>query len=84
MKIVYKSNPNYWHIMQEANAYTFSVKDYTYFYSREEWEAIPTINQQPVFNPETEYLLLQEIEQNGQVVRQWVKDIIPPEEQLQP
>lgn len=77
-RILYKNDPSYNTEMAKSYTYTFSVKDYTYFFTREEWNSIPTINSQPHFNPETEYLVLIEKEVNGEVVREWTVDTIPP------
>ena len=51
--------------------YVFSVKDYGYFYSRAEWEAIPFANSQPAFNPLTQYLEVRMIETAQGVMREW-------------
>lgn len=52
--------------------YVFSIRNYTYFFTKEEWAAIPITNTPPAFNPETQDLLLEEYEDSGVVKRRWV------------
>lgn len=77
-RVLLKTDPRYNSEMLKAYPYTFSVKNYTYFFTREEWDAIPTLNTPPAYDPETEYLALVEQEENNGVVRRWVKDVVPP------
>lgn len=80
IRLLDKDDPRYDAEMSKAYPFTFSVKGYAYFFTREEWEAIPVVNTPPSFNPATEYLQLVEQEENGQVVRRWVVDVVPPVE----
>ena len=75
---LYKSNPEYAEALK-VYPYVFSIRNYGYFFSREDWNAIQFTNVQPTFNPETEDLLVEEYEEDDVVKRRWVVEPKPPE-----
>lgn len=76
---VKKSNPQYAELVASSLIH-FSVKDYGYFFTRQEWHEIPFINQQPTFNPESEYLEVEIQETPNGLRRLWVVQNTPIEE----
>lgn len=76
---VKKSNPQYAELVASSLIH-FSIKDYGYFFTRQEWEDIPFMNQQPAFNPVSEYLEVEMEETANGLRRKWVVQNTPIEE----
>lgn len=74
-----KSNPQYAELVASSLIH-FSIKDYGYFFTREQWAEIPFMNQQPAFNPTSEYLEVTMTETPDGLRRQWIVSPIPIEE----
>lgn len=63
--------------------YVFSVKNYAYFFSKEEWESIPFTNKQPDFNPASQFLQVETYEENNELKNRWIVTNFPPETDIE-
>lgn len=68
---IYKTDEEYGQALQ-LYPYVFSVRNYAYFFTRQEWDDMPFTNTQPAFNPETQDLVVEEYEENDSVKRRWI------------
>jgi hypothetical protein len=80
MQKLFKSNRRYAELVGSSPIH-FSVKNYGFFMTPEEWRQIPILNAQPSVG-EGQYLNLIMLEVNGQLRRQWVVEEVPPEEEV--
>ena len=76
--IKYKSEENYYNVLKRGS-YIFSIKDYTYIFTKQEWDEIPIVNNQPSFNVVSQYLQIETFEEDGVVKRRWIVTDVPPE-----
>lgn len=74
MKRLLKSNPEYPALVASSPIH-YSVGDYGFFLTPEEWRNIPIVNTQPIAG-EGEYLNLIMVEIDGQLRRQWTLETI--------
>jgi hypothetical protein len=70
MKRILKSNPEYPRLVASSPIH-FSVKDYGFFLTPEEWRNVPIINEQPS-TQEGQFLNLVMVDVDGQLRREWV------------
>lgn len=70
MKRLLKSNPEYPALVASSPIH-YSVGDYGFFLTPEEWRQIPIINSQPSITT-NQYLNLVMVEVGGQLSRQWI------------
>lgn len=68
---LYKTDVGYAEALQ-TYPYVFSVRNYAYFFTRQEWADMPFTNTQPSFNPETQDLVVEEYEDGDVVNRRWI------------
>lgn len=68
---LYKTDEGYAQALQQY-PYVFSVRNYAYFFTREQWAAMPFTNTQPAFNPETQDLVVEEYEDGYVIKRRWI------------
>lgn len=68
---IYKTAPEYAEALQ-IYPYVFSIRNYTYFFTRQEWNDMPFTNSQPAFDPSSEDLTVEEYEENDTVKRRWI------------
>ena len=72
MIVIYKSQAVQYAQALETYPYVFSIRDYGYFFTRQEWNDIQVTNVQPAFNAATHDLIIEEYEENDQVKRRWI------------
>ena len=84
MIVIYKSQTEEYAEALETYPYVFSIRNYGYFFSREDWNAIEFTNAQPAFNPLIEDLVAEEYEESGVVKRRWIKTEKQNEEDINP
>lgn len=68
---LYKIDNGYVEALQ-LYPYVFSIRNYTYFFTKEEWAAMPFTNTQPAFNPDTHDLVVEDYEEDDVVKRRWI------------
>jgi hypothetical protein len=72
MIVIYKSQAEEFAAALQTFPYVFSIRDYAYFFTRQEWNSIQVTNVQPVFNADTQDLVIEEYELNSEVKRRWI------------